>query len=199
MQLYPAPLAKVINELMKMPTVGPKTAQRLAFYLLQASREDVARLVGALEEMKEKMLFCSRCFNISDQDPCGICTDVSRDHHTICVVGDPRDIVALERSREFRGTYHVLGGSISPIDGIGPDELRVRELLERLKTGDIRELILATDPDVEGEVTAIYLGKLIKPMGIRVTRLAHGLPMGSDLEYADEVTLARAIEGRRPL
>lgn len=199
MQLYPAPLARVINELMKMPTVGPKTAQRLAFYLLQASREDVARLAGALEEMKEKMLFCSCCFNISDQDPCGICTDASRDHHTICVVGDPRDIVALERSREFRGTYHVLGGSISPIDGIGPDELRVRELLERLKTGDIRELILATDSDVEGEVTALYLGKLIKPLGIQVTRLAHGLPMGSDLEYADEVTLARAIEGRRPL
>ncbi len=199
MQLYPAPLARVVNELMKMPTVGPKTAQRLAFYLLQTSREEVDRLVAALGEMKEKMIFCSRCFNISDREPCRICEDASRDQGTICVVGDPRDIVALEKSREYHGLYHVLGGTISPIDGIGPDELRIRELLDRLKRGNIRELMLATDPDVEGEATALYLSKLIKPLGIKVTRLAHGLPMGSDLEYADEVTLARAIEGRRTL
>ncbi len=196
---YPAPLARLIDELSKMPTVGPKTAQRRAFYLLRVSAEDARALADAILDIKTSMRHCSTCFTITDVDPCAICRDTARHGDVLCVVEDPRDVIALERTREFRGRYHVLHGAISPLDGIGPDDLKIPQLLARVQAGGIKELIIATNPRVEGEATAIYLARILKPMGVRVTRIAHGLPVGGDLEYADEVTLARALEGRRDL
>lgn len=197
--MYAEPLAKLIEELSKMPTVGPKTAQRLAFYILRASPEDATRLAQAILDAKAKIRYCSVCFHITDVDPCAICTNPRRNRSVICVVEDPRDALAMERTREFRGLYHVLQGAISPLDGVGPDELKISELLDRVKTGAMTEVIVATNPRIEGEATAIYLAKILKPLGVKVTRLAHGLPVGSDLEYADEVTLAKALEGRREI
>jgi recombination protein RecR len=189
----------LIDELGRLPGVGPKSAQRIAFYLLAADPTDVRRLVAALTEVKEKVRFCSICGNVAEQEQCKICRDPRRDVAVICVVEEPKDVVAIEKTREFRGRYHVLGGAISPIEGIGPEDLRIRELMQRLANGDVTELILATDPNLEGEATATYLARLVKPMDLRVTRLASGLPVGGDLEYADEVTLGRAFEGRRLL
>ncbi|MDR7520407.1 MAG: recombination mediator RecR [Armatimonadota bacterium] len=196
---YPEPLARLIDELSKMPTVGPKTAQRLAFHILRLPPEEVRALADAILDVKARMRDCSTCFTITDVDPCAICADQSRDAGVLCVVEDPRDVIALERTREFRGRYHVLHGAISPLDGIGPDDLKIPDLLTRVQTGAVREVIIATNPRVEGEATAIYLARVLKPLGVRVTRIAHGLPVGGDLEYADEVTLARALEGRRDL
>ncbi|MDR7543464.1 MAG: recombination mediator RecR [Armatimonadota bacterium] len=196
---YPAPLARLIDELTKMPTVGPKTAQRLAFHILRLPPEEAQALAEAILDVKAKMRHCSVCFTVTDVDPCAICSDPARSDELLCVVEDPRDVLALERTREFRGRYHVLHGAISPLDGIGPDDLRIPELLARVKGGGVKEVIVATNPRVEGEATAIYLARLLKPLGVRVTRIAHGLPVGGDLEYADEVTLARALEGRRDL
>ncbi len=197
--MYAEPLARLIEELSKMPTVGPKTAQRLAFYILRASAEDVARLAQAILDAKAKIRYCSNCFHITDVDPCAICSNPARNRALICVVEDPRDVLALERTHEYRGLYHVLHGAISPLDGIGPDDLKIAELLARVKSGEVQEVIIATNPRVEGEATAIYLAKILKPLGIKVTRIAHGLPVGGDLEYADEVTLAKALEGRREI
>lgn len=197
--MYAEPLARLIEELSKMPTVGPKTAQRLAFYILRMPKEDAERLSQAILDAKARIHYCSVCFHITDVDPCAICTGVSRTRSIICVVEDPRDVLAMERTREYRGLYHVLHGAISPLDGVGPDDLKIAELLARVKTGDVTEVIVATNPRVEGEATAIYLAKIIKPLGVKVTRIAHGLPVGSDLEYADEVTLAKALEGRREM
>ena len=196
---YPEPLQRLLDELMKMPTVGPKTAQRLAFYILRLSPEDARALADAILDVKAKMRHCSICFSITDVDPCAICANPARQPTVLCVVEDPRDVVALERTREFRGRYHVLGGAISPLDGIGPDDLRIAQLVERVRAGGIEEVIIATNPRVVGEATALYLARVLKPLGVRVTRIAHGLPVGGDLEYADEVTLARALEGRRDL
>lgn len=196
---YPAPLARLIDELSKMPTVGPKTAQRLAFHILRLPPEEAQALAEAILDVKARMRHCSTCFTITDVDPCATCTDPRRDAAVLCVVEDPRDVIALERTREFRGRYHVLHGAISPLDGIGPDDLKIPELLARVQAGGVREVIVATNPRVEGEATAIYLARVLKPLGVRVTRIAHGLPVGSDLEYADELTLARALEGRRDL
>jgi len=197
--VYEGPVQDLIDELGRLPGVGPKSAQRIAFHILAADPDDVRRLVAALTEVKEKVKFCSICGNVAEADQCRICLDSRRDLSVICVVEEPKDVVAIERTREFRGRYHVLGGAISPIEGIGPDDLRVRELMTRLGNGEVTELILATDPNLEGEATASYLARLVKPMGLRVTRLASGLPVGGDLEYADEVTLGRAFEGRRLL
>ena len=197
--MYEGALADLIEELGRLPGVGPKSAQRIAFHLMQAEPEDVARLADALTALKAKVTFCARCFNVAEQELCRVCRDPRRETHVVCVVEEPRDVVAIERTREFRGTYHVLGGAISPIDGVGPDQLRIRELMARLASGEVTEIILATDPNLEGEATATYLARLLKPMGLRVTRLASGLPVGGDLEYADEVTLGRAFEGRRLL
>jgi recombination protein RecR len=197
--LYEGPVQDLIDELGRLPGVGPKGAQRIAFYLLAADPADVRRLVGALTEVKDKVKFCTICGNVSEEDQCRVCRDPRRDLAVICVVEEPKDVVAIERTREFRGRYHVLGGAISPIEGVGPDDLRIRELMTRLADGTVTELILATDPNLEGEATATYLARLVKPMGLKVTRLASGLPVGGDLEYADEVTLGRAFEGRRAL
>ena len=194
--MYEGAVQDLIDELGRLPGVGPKSAQRIAFHLLAADPTDVRRLVHALTEVKDKVRFCIVCGNVSEEDRCRICRDPRRDPAVICVVEEPKDVVAIEKTREFRGLYHVLGGAISPIEGIGPDDLRVKELMTRL-AGDVTELILATDPNLEGEATATYLARLVKPMGLRVTRLASGLPVGGDLEYADEVTLGRAFEGRR--
>ncbi|MBC7084378.1 MAG: recombination mediator RecR [Bacillota bacterium] len=199
MARYAAPLAKLIDQFTRLPGIGPKTAQRLAFHILKTPREDVARLAEALLEAKDRMLHCSVCGNITESDPCQICSETARDRSVIAVVEEPKDVMALERTGEFRGLYHVLGGAISPVDGVGPDDIRTRELLERLKDGTVKEVILATDPNIEGEATAMYIARLIKPLGIKVTRIAHGLPVGGDLEYADEVTLTRALEGRREM
>jgi recombination protein RecR len=196
---YPAPLARLIDELSKMPTVGPKTAQRLAFHILRLSPEEAQALADAILDVKVKIHHCATCFNLTDVDPCAICADPARNGDVLCVVEDPRDVLALERTREFRGRYHVLHGAISPLDGIGPDDLKIPELITRVQTAGVSEVIVATNPRVEGEATAIYLARLLKPLGVRVTRIAHGLPVGGDLEYADEVTLARALEGRRDL
>jgi recombination protein RecR len=197
--LYEGPVQDLIDELGRLPGVGPKGAQRIAFYLLAADPVDVRRLTDALTEVKDKVKFCSICGNVSEEDQCRVCRDPRRDLTVICVVEEPKDVVAIERTREFRGRYHILGGAISPIEGVGPDDLRIRELMTRLADDTITELILATDPNLEGEATATYLARLIKPLGIKVTRLASGLPVGGDLEYADEVTLGRAFEGRRAL
>jgi recombination protein RecR len=195
--LYEGPVQDLIDELGRLPGVGPKSAQRIAFYLLAADPVDVRRLIDALTEVKDKVRFCSICGNVSEEDQCRICRDPRRDLTVICVVEEPKDVVAIERTREFRGRYHVLGGAISPIEGVGPDDLRIKELMTRLADGTVTELILATDPNLEGEATATYLARFVKEMGIKVTRLASGLPVGGDLEYADEVTLGRAFEGRR--
>jgi len=200
--LYAGPVQDLIDELGRLPGIGPKSAQRIAFHLLKLSRDDALRLARAIEEVKDRVAFCRRCFNIavtSDEgsEDCGICADPRRDTTVLCVVEEPRDIVAVERTGEFRGRYHVLQGAISPIEGIGPDQLRVRELLVRLEPEGVAEVILCTNPNLEGEATALYLGKLLTPLGVRVTRIASGLPVGGDLEYADELTLGRALEGRR--
>jgi recombination protein RecR len=192
-------VADLIEELGRLPGIGPKSAQRIAFHLLAADPADVRRLVGAISEVKEKVRFCEVCGNVTEDVRCRICRDPRRDPAVLCVVEEARDVVAIERTREFRGRYHVLGGAISPMDGIGPDDLRIRELLVRLGEGEITEMILATDPNLEGEATAAYLARLVKPMGLKVTRPASGLPVGGDLEYADEITLGRAFEGRRSL
>jgi recombination protein RecR len=197
--VYEGVVQDLIDELGRLPGVGPKSAQRIAFHLLQADAVDVRRLVSALVEVKEKVRFCSICGNIAEAEQCRICLDPRRDLTYICVVEEPKDVVAVERTREFRGRYHVLGGAISPIEGVGPDDLRIKELLTRLADGAVSEIIIATDPNLEGEATATYLARLLRPMDLLVTRLASGLPVGGDLEYADEVTLGRAFEGRRLL
>ena len=197
--MYEGVVQDLIDELGRLPGVGPKSAQRIAFHLLAADPADVRRLAHVLTEVKEKVRFCKTCGNVAEDEECRICRDPRRDRSVICVVEESKDVVAIEKTREFRGRYHVLGGAISPIEGIGPDDLRVRELMTRLADGEVTELILATDPNLEGEATATYLARLVKPMGLRVTRLASGLPVGGDLEYADEVTLGRAFEGRRLL
>ncbi|HVE98039.1 MAG TPA: recombination mediator RecR [Mycobacteriales bacterium] len=197
--MYEGPVQDLIDELGRLPGVGPKGAQRIAFHLLQADPADVRRLVAALTEVKDKVRFCRVCFNVAEQEECRICRDPRRDLSAICVVEEPKVVVASEKTREFRGRYHVLGGAISPIDGVGPDDLKIRELVSRLSDSAVTEIILATDPNLEGEATATYLARLLKPMELRITRLASGLPVGGDLEYADEVTLGRAFEGRRLL
>jgi recombination protein RecR len=197
--VYEGVVQDLIDELGRLPGVGPKSAQRIAFHLLQSDPEDIRRLVAALTEVSEKVRFCVTCGNVSADEQCRICRDPRRDLAVLCVVEEPKDVVAIEKTREFRGRYHVLGGAISPIEGVGPDDLRVKELVQRLASGEIMEIILATDPNLEGEATATYLARLLKPMGLRVTRLASGLPVGGDLEYADELTLGRAFEGRRLL
>ena len=195
--MYEGAIQDLIDELGRLPGVGPKSAQRIAFHVLSADPADVTRLASALRKVKELVRFCTGCFNVAESDLCRICRDPRRTEEVLCVVEEPKDVVAIERTGEFRGRYHVLGGAINPLEGIGPDNLRIRELLGRLGTGTVRELILATDPNTEGEATATYLALMIKPMGIAVTRLASGLPVGGDLEYADEITLGRAFEGRR--
>jgi recombination protein RecR len=195
--MYEGAIQDLIDELGRLPGVGPKSAQRIAFHILQADRGDVTRLAAALNRVKEQVRFCETCFNVAEAEQCRICRDPRRSDELICVVEEPKDVVAIERTGEFRGRYHVLGGAINPLDGIGPDQLRIRELMARLASGTVKELILATDPNTEGEATATYLALLTKPMGISVTRLASGLPVGGDLEYADEITLGRAFEGRR--
>jgi recombination protein RecR len=197
--MYEGIIQELIDELGKLPGIGPKSAQRIAFHLVQSDRIDVNRLVDVLRIVKERVRFCSICFNVSEEEECKICRDPRRDDATICVVEESKDVVAIERTREFRGRYHVLGGAISPIDGIGPEQLRIRELLSRLADSKITEVIIATDPNLEGEATATYLARTIKSLGIKISRLASGLPVGGDLEYADEVTLGRAFEGRRSL
>jgi recombination protein RecR len=195
--LYEGPVQDLIDELGRLPGVGPKSAQRIAFHLLAADPVDVRRLVAALTEVKDKVRFCTICGNVAEEEQCRVCRDPRRDMAVICVVEEPKDVVAIERTREFRGRYHVLGGAISPIEGVGPDDLRIKELMARLADGSVNELILATDPNLEGEATATYIARFVKEMDLKVTRLASGLPVGGDLEYADEVTLGRAFEGRR--
>jgi recombination protein RecR len=195
--MYEGAVQDLIDELGRLPGIGPKGAQRIAFHLLATEPADVERLAATLMRVRNEVRFCSICGNVSEADVCRICSDVRRDPSVICVVEEPKDVVAIERTREFRGRYHVLGGAISPIDGVGPDDLRIRELLARLRDDTVTELILATDPNLEGEATATYLARMVTPMGIAVTRLASGLPVGGDLEFADEVTLGRAFTGRR--
>jgi len=196
---YTEPVARLIQELNKLPGVGPKTAQRLAFHILHSPLEEVRALATAILEAREKIRYCSICGHLTQEDPCQLCRDESRDPSVICVVEEVRDLVALEKTRQFRGRYHVLHGALSPAEGIGPEKLRIKELLKRLEDKTVQEVILATNADVEGEATALYLAKILKPLGVKVTRLAYGLPVGGDLEYADEVTLARALNGRREM
>jgi recombination protein RecR len=195
--VYAGPVQDLIDELGRLPGVGPKSAQRIAFHLLKLGKDDALRLARAIAEAKDKVSFCRTCFNIAEGDRCGICADPRRDTTVVCVVEEPRDLVAVEKTGEFSGQYHVLQGAISPIEGIGPEQLRIRELLDRIGADGIAEVILCTNPNLEGEATAMYLGRLLKPLGLRVTRIASGLPVGGDLEYADELTLGRALEGRR--
>jgi len=197
--MYEGAIQDLIDELGRLPGIGPKSAQRIAFHIIQSERVDVSRLVDVLRTVKERVKFCVECGNISEEDLCRICRDPRRDSSLICVVEESKDVMAIEKTREFRGKYHVLGGAISPIDGVGPENLRIRELMVRLGDTAIQELIIATDPNLEGEATASYLIRQIKPLGIKVSRLASGLPVGGDLEYADEVTLGRAFEGRRTI
>jgi recombination protein RecR len=192
----PDPLIRLIEELQRLPGIGPKGAQRLAFHILRTPREQADRLVEAVRDVKERVTYCSVCNNITDADPCGFCSSASRNHNVICVVEEPQNVTAIERTREFKGVYHVLMGALSPLQGIGPDDLKIKGLLTRLQNG-VSEVILATNPNVDGEATAIYLARLLKPLGVRVTRIAMGVPVGSDLEYADEVTMHKALEGRR--
>jgi recombination protein RecR len=192
----PDPLIRLIDELQRLPGIGPKSAQRLAFYVLKNPREQAERLIDALRGVKEQVTYCSVCSNITETDPCAFCRSDSRDHHMICVVEEPQNVAAIEKTREFKGLYHVLMGALSPLQGIGPDDLKIKSLLARVTNG-VSEIILATNPTVEGEATAIYLARLLKPLGVKVTRIAMGLPVGSDLEYADEVTMHKALEGRR--
>jgi recombination protein RecR len=197
--MYEGAIQDLIDELGRLPGIGPKSAQRIAFHILSADPADVNRLATALRRVKEVVRFCATCFNVSEAEQCRVCRDPRRTDEVLCVVEEPKDVVAIERTGEFRGRYHVLGGAINPLEGIGPDNLRIRELMARLGQGTVRELILATDPNTEGEATATYLALMVKPMGITVTRLASGLPVGGDLEYADEITLGRAFEGRRAI
>lgn len=199
MDYLAAPLSALIGELEKLPTVGPKTAARLAFYLLSASKEDAEALSRAIIDVKEKVRFCSRCFSLTEADPCSICSDPRRDASLICVVGEAKDVYAIERTMSYRGRYHVLGGLISPIEGIGVGQLKIKELVDRVGSEQVKEVIIATNPNAEGESTALYLARLLAPLRVQVTRLAYGLPIGGDLDYADEVTLTRALEGRRTL
>jgi len=196
---YPEPIAKLIEAFSRLPGIGPKTATRLAFHVLRMNEEDALDFAKALVGVKRNLTFCSTCCNVTDVDPCRLCSDKSRDASVICVVQEPRDVVAMERTKEYFGQYHVLHGAISPMDGVGPDDIRIAELMRRLADERVQELILATNPNIEGEATAMYISRLVKPLGIRVTRIAHGLPVGGDLEYADEVTLSKALEGRREL
>jgi len=196
---YPEPIAKLIEAFSRLPGVGPKTAGRLAFHVLRMREEDVVDFAKALVNVKRNLQYCSICCNITDVDPCRICQDKTRDPSLICAVQEPKDLAAMERTKEFNGYYHVLHGAISPMEGIGPDDIRIAELLKRLSDDRVQELILATNPNIEGEATAMYLSRLVKPFGLRVTRIAHGLPVGGDLEYADEVTLTKALEGRREI
>ena len=197
--MYEGAIADLIDELGRLPGIGPKSAQRIAFYILAADPADVNRLSAVLKRVKDQVRFCAVCFNVAEEEQCRICRDPRRSDEVICVVEEPKDVIAIERTGEFRGRYHVLGGAINPLEGIGPDNLRIRELMLRLQSGVVKELILATDPNTEGEATATYLALLVKPMGFAVTRLASGLPVGGDLEYADEITLGRAFEGRRAI
>ena len=199
MRQYPKPLAKLIGEFAKLPGIGYKTAQRLAFHILSLDDAEAQALADSITEAKREMKYCSICGNLTDQDPCAICSDQSRRTDVICVVESPKDVAAMERIREFNGQYHVLNGVISPMEGVGPEDINLRSLIIRLQNSDVRELIIATNPNIEGEATAMYIARLIKPAGIKVTRIAHGLPVGGDLEYADEVTLLKAMEGRREL
>jgi recombination protein RecR len=195
--VYAGPVQDLIDELGRLPGIGPKSAQRIAFHLLKLDKQDALRLARAIGEAKDRVSFCRTCFNVAEGEECGICADPRRDVTVVCVVEEPRDLVAVEKTGEFHGRYHVLQGAISPIEGVGPDQLRVRELLDRIGRDGIAEVILCTNPNLEGEATAMYLARLLKPMGLRVTRIASGLPVGGDLEYADELTLGRALEGRR--
>lgn len=199
MAVYAPPVQQLIDELGRLPGIGPKSAQRIAFYLLKAPKEDALRLSRAVEVAKERVAFCETCFNVAEGTVCEICSDTRRDHSLVCVVEEPRDVVAVERTGEFKGMYHVLQGAINPIEGIGPDRLRIKELLSRIDAQEIKEVILCTNPNIEGEATAMYLARLLSPLGVNVTRIASGLPVGGDLEYADELTLGRALEGRRAL
>ena len=196
---YARPLAKLIGELEKLPGIGPKSAQRLAFHLLRVSEDEARALADAVMDVKQRITFCSRCFNFTDQELCSICRDPRRDPSVLCIVSEPRDLIAMDKTNEFHGQYHVLHGVISPMDGIGPEMLKIRELLGRVREGGIREAIIATNPTVEGEATALYLSNLLKPLGIHVTRIAHGLPMGGDMDYADQATLIQALEWRREM
>jgi recombination protein RecR len=195
----PDPLTKLVEQLQRLPGIGAKSAQRLAFHVLKTPREEVERLADAMRDVKDRVTYCTICSNITDVDPCYYCTDSGRDPRIICVVEEPENVAAVEKTRDFKGRYHVLMGALSPLRGVGPDDLKIRGLLERVGHGGVEEVILATNPNVEGEATAIYLAKLLKPLGVRVTRIAMGVPVGSDLEYADEVTMQRAMEGRREL
>jgi recombination protein RecR len=197
--MYEGAIQDLIDELGRLPGIGPKSAQRIAFHVLSADATDVTRLATALRKVKELVRFCTTCYNVAESEQCRICRDPRRADDLLCVVEEPKDVIAIERTGEFRGRYHVLGGAINPLEGVGPDQLRVRELMSRLSGGTVKELILATDPNTEGEATATYIALLVKPMGLTVSRLASGLPVGGDLEYADEITLGRAFEGRRPL
>ncbi len=199
MDYYAIPVAKLVEEFQKLPGIGHKSAQRLAFHVINMPMEKVQGLANSILEAKQKTKYCSVCSNLTDVDPCPLCNGTSRDKTSICVVQDPRDVVAMERTREFKGLYHVLHGAISPMQGIGPEDIRIKELIKRLGSGEVKEVILATNPNVEGEATAMYISKLIKPLGVKATRIAHGIPVGGDLEYADEVTLAKALEGRREI
>lgn len=196
---YPEPIAKLIDSFMKLPGIGPKTAVRLAFFVLEMNEDDVYDFAKALVGAKRDLLYCSVCHNITDRDPCLICDDSGRDRSVICVVEEPKDVIAMEKMKDYHGLYHVLHGAISPMDGIGPEDIKVPELIKRLQDDTVQEIILATNPNVEGEATATYIARLVKPVGIKTSRIAHGLPVGGDLEYADEVTLSKALEGRREL
>jgi recombination protein RecR len=196
---YPEPISKLIDSFMKLPGIGPKTAVRLAFFVLTMKEDTVLDFAKALVNAKRNMSYCSQCGHITDRDPCYICEDNRRDRSTICVVQDPKDVIAMEKMKEYNGLYHVLHGAISPMDGIGPEDIKIAELIKRLQDNTVQEVILATNPNIEGEATAMYISRLIKPTGIKITRIAHGLPVGGDLEYADEVTLSKALEGRREI
>ena len=197
--MLPDPLVRLVEQLQKLPGIGAKSAQRLAFHVLKTPREDSERLIEAIRDVKDRVTYCSVCNNITDADPCAYCTSSSRDQRLICVVEEPQNVSVIEKTREFRGVYHVLMGVLSPLQGVGPDDLKIKGLLTRVGAGAVDEVILATNPTVEGEATALYLARLLKPLGVRVTRIAMGIPVGSDLEYADEVTMSRAMEGRRDL
>ncbi len=199
MAYYPEPVARLIEALQRLPGIGPKTAQRLTFFLLKRPADEVRELAESLVAVKSRIVYCRTCFNVTDEDPCRMCADPARDARLLCVVEEPNDLLAMERTGEYRGRYHVLLGALSPLDGVGPDDLKVRELLARIEAGALVEVILATNPNVEGEATALYLAKLLRPLGVRVTRIARGLPVGGDLEYADQVTLSKALEGRREI
>ena len=193
----PDPLTRLVEQLQKLPGIGAKSAQRLAFYVLKNPREDAERLIEAIRDVKDRVTYCSNCNNITDTDPCAFCTSATRDQRLICVVEEPQNVSVVEKTREFRGVYHVLMGTLSPLHGVGPDDLKIRELLTRIAAGGVEEIILATNPTVEGEATAIYLARLFKPLGVRVTRIATGIPVGSDLDYADDLSVGKALDGRR--